>query len=94
MKFEFYREGDDPFSQRIARPTSGDWRWRLRAKNGRIVAEGGEGYRRSPEMVRTIRNNLCPVPGTPLFTAMKDACTAAGLDFVGRTLKRKARGRV
>jgi uncharacterized protein YegP (UPF0339 family) len=24
----------------------GEWRWRARAKNGRIVAESGEGYKR------------------------------------------------
>ena len=24
----------------------GEWRWRVRAKNGRIVAHGGEGYSR------------------------------------------------
>lgn len=23
----------------------GDWRWRLRARNGKIQAEGGEGYK-------------------------------------------------
>lgn len=24
---------------------AGQWRWRLKAKNGRIVADGGEGYK-------------------------------------------------
>ena len=31
-KAEIYRDGD------------GDWRWRLIARNGRIVATSGEGY--------------------------------------------------
>ncbi len=28
----------------IYRDTGGDWRWRLRARNGRIVADSAEGY--------------------------------------------------
>ena len=32
----------------------GDWRWRLRAKNGRIIAHGAEGYRRKGELKRAI----------------------------------------
>lgn len=42
MKFTLYRD------------QAGEWRWRLRAKNGRIVAEGGEGYKRYSAMVRTL----------------------------------------
>ena len=33
-KLEIYRDG------------RGEWRWRLRASNGRIVADSGEGYQR------------------------------------------------
>ncbi|MCJ2011312.1 YegP family protein [Methylobacterium sp. J-076] len=32
MRFELYRDA------------GGQWRWRLRARNGEIVAESGEGY--------------------------------------------------
>ncbi len=32
MRFELYRDA------------KGAWRWRLRARNGEIVAESGEGY--------------------------------------------------
>jgi uncharacterized protein YegP (UPF0339 family) len=32
----------DPF--RIYRDRQGEWRWRLRAPNGRTVADSGEGY--------------------------------------------------
>ena len=28
------------------RDAQGQWRWRLRASNGRILADSGEGYRR------------------------------------------------
>ncbi|WP_375462795.1 YegP family protein [uncultured Methylobacterium sp.] len=34
MRFELYRDAP------------GHWRWRLRAQNGAIVAESGEGYHR------------------------------------------------
>jgi uncharacterized protein YegP (UPF0339 family) len=30
----------------VYRDATGDWRWRLVASNGRIVADSGEGYRR------------------------------------------------
>jgi uncharacterized protein YegP (UPF0339 family) len=33
MRFLKYRDG------------GGDWRWQLRADNGRIIADSGEGYR-------------------------------------------------
>lgn len=35
MKFEIYRSG-------LIRS---EWRWRLRAQNGRTIADSGEGYR-------------------------------------------------
>jgi len=31
---------------------SGDWRWRIRARNHRIIAEGGEGYETKAGCVR------------------------------------------
>ncbi|MDP4024422.1 DUF1508 domain-containing protein [Methylobacterium sp. NEAU 140] len=34
MRFELYRDA------------GGQWRWRLRARNGEVVAESGEGYAR------------------------------------------------
>lgn len=30
------------------------WRWRIRAKNGRIVANGGEGYNNRADMLRAL----------------------------------------
>lgn len=59
MKFEFYREGkwetDDSSGYLAINVDKGDWRWRLRS-NGRIVAEGGEGYRRIGDMLTTLRS--------------------------------------
>ncbi len=34
MRFELHKDA------------TGDWRWRLRATNGNILADSGEGYRR------------------------------------------------
>ena len=38
----------------IYRDTKREWRWRLRAANGRIVADSGEGYRRRASVHRAI----------------------------------------
>lgn len=38
----------------IYRDAKREWRWRLRASNGRIVADSGEGYRRKASMLRGI----------------------------------------
>lgn len=46
----------------------GDWRWRLRAKNGLIVADSAEGYAkkgnalRAATMVRSLVCGGAPVP--------------------------------
>jgi uncharacterized protein YegP (UPF0339 family) len=34
-----------PAKMQIYRDARGEWRWRLRASNGRIIACSGEGYR-------------------------------------------------
>ena len=34
------------YQRMIYRDAVGEWRWRLRARNGRIVADSGEGYTR------------------------------------------------
>jgi uncharacterized protein YegP (UPF0339 family) len=54
-KIEVYRDGRR------------EWRWRLRASNGRILADSGEGYRRRRSVreavhrVRTILTGQVPV---------------------------------
>ena len=51
----------------IYRDARGEWRWRLRASNGRILADSGEGYRRrasvrkAVECVRSILADDVPV---------------------------------
>jgi len=36
--------------------TAGEWRWRLLARNGRLIAEGGEGYKRKAALLKTLRH--------------------------------------
>ncbi|WP_224329015.1 MULTISPECIES: DUF1508 domain-containing protein [Stenotrophomonas] len=50
MKFEVFREG----GLNLLAQTSGDWRWRLRADNGRIIATSGEGYRNRDDCLHGI----------------------------------------
>lgn len=48
MKFKLYREN--------AGLMFGDWRWALHATNGRIIANGGEGYQNFGDMMRTLHS--------------------------------------
>lgn len=48
MKFKLYRENSGM--------TLGDWRWKLLATNGRIIANGGEGYQKFGDMMRTLHS--------------------------------------
>lgn len=43
MKFEYYKDNNN------------QWRWRLKSKNGRIVAVG-ESYTRKAAMLKTVNN--------------------------------------
>ena len=38
-KFEVYQDAID------------EWRWRLRASNGKIIADGAESYKRKPKAI-------------------------------------------
>ena len=41
--FEFYKDA------------AGEWRWRLRAKNGQLLANGGEGFASKANVVRSMK---------------------------------------
>lgn len=82
MKFELYQEIG------ASTPNSGavpDWRWRLKASNGNIVAEGGEGYRHAHDMVRTIKRYVATTVSAQ--GALARACIKAGLTTTGRQAK-------
>ncbi len=42
MKLEVYKD------------KRGEWRWRVKTRNGKLVAEGGEGYKNKKSMVRNL----------------------------------------
>lgn len=44
----------DSFKIEVYRDADKQWRWRMKSKNGKIVAEGGEGYKRKPTMLKTL----------------------------------------
>lgn len=48
-RFNLYRGGD------AYDPEGWDWRWRMIARNGHIVGNGGQGYTRLIDMVSTLR---------------------------------------
>ncbi|MCC6195694.1 MAG: DUF1508 domain-containing protein [Burkholderiales bacterium] len=39
----------------VYRDVAGEWRWRGRAKNGRSVIEGGEGYKNRTDLEAVIK---------------------------------------
>ena len=54
MGFEIYQD------------KSGEWRWRLRASNGQLVANGGEGFSSKASVIRSlesVRKNVAESPG-------------------------------
>lgn len=46
----------------IYRDASGEWRWRLRATNGRVIADSGEGYRDRRGVMRAVEALRRAVP--------------------------------
>ena len=43
MRIELYKDIDK------------EWRWRIIARNGRIISDGQEGYRKRATMLKTLR---------------------------------------
>lgn len=39
----------------IYKDKKGEWRWRIKAGNGRIMADSGEGYKRKRSLVDAMR---------------------------------------
>lgn len=55
MKFHIYRD------------RKGEYRWRLKAKNGRVIATSGEGYRRKRDCERRITDIRSNAPAIPVW---------------------------
>jgi uncharacterized protein YegP (UPF0339 family) len=39
----------------VYRDAAGEWRWRLKARNGRVLGDSGEGYTRRASAVRAAK---------------------------------------
>lgn len=44
----------------------GEWRWHLKASNGRILADSGEGYKSRTYAIRVIHNVMAVGSQTPI----------------------------
>lgn len=49
----------------VYRDSKNEWRWRLKAKNGRIIADAGEGYKKRSAMLKSLERlkELVPTAG-------------------------------
>ena len=54
------------------------WRWRLKARNGRIVADSGQGYSRKESMLKTIYSIRWCIYHDVLCRGAKSQHTSAG----------------
>ena len=79
MKFIVYRDGKR------------EWRWRLVAKNGRVIADSGEGYKR----VAACRNGIARVQqsgdASVILPEGKELDMGSGFDFFGEASYTKRR---
>ncbi len=50
----------------IYKDKAGEWRWRLKARNGRIVANSGEGYKRKSSALKMIMKIKVAAWGLPI----------------------------
>lgn len=65
MHFEIYQQQQGLLSVGLPHP---DFRWRLRANNGQIIAESGEGYRNKVDC----QHGIDLVRGTSTMTPVVD----------------------
>lgn len=55
-RFEIFESDGCSVGKGWASRAGGAWHWRLRAKNGRIIADGSEGYSSRAAVKRAIKN--------------------------------------
>ncbi len=61
---ESYREGAGAMWKfELYRDTANQWRWRLKAANGRIVGDSGEGYATESNARRAAENARSSIAG-------------------------------
>jgi len=57
----------------IYKDTAKEWRWRLVARNGKIVADSGEGYSSRRNVVNAINRLPGILTGAPILDAPKES---------------------
>jgi uncharacterized protein YegP (UPF0339 family) len=50
---------------RYYQDTAGQWRWRVKSANGRVVADGAEGYTRRADVLRAYATARALIAGDP-----------------------------
>ncbi|GAB3417034.1 hypothetical protein GCM10027435_15260 [Haloparvum alkalitolerans] len=56
----------------VYRDAGGEWRWRLRHRNGNIIATGGEGYTRKHNALKGLRSVVKNSPGATVSDEFSD----------------------
>nr|WP_279587164.1 YegP family protein [Halobacterium sp. R2-5] len=51
---------------------AGEWRWRLRHRNGNVIATGGEGYTRKYNARKGLRSVVANAPGADVVDESLD----------------------
>jgi uncharacterized protein YegP (UPF0339 family) len=54
----------------LFKDAAGEWRWRLKAPNGNILADSAEGYRRRHNAAKAIAALKRIVPGAPVVEVL------------------------
>jgi uncharacterized protein YegP (UPF0339 family) len=62
---------------RIYEDKSGEWRWRLRAANGRTIADSGEGYKTKRGVIRAVESLLATYTSLEAAEAIVQALVEA-----------------
>lgn len=60
----------------IYKDAKGEWRWKLRASNGRTVADSGEGYKNRTHCEKMCQQLSQIKPHAPLVFGSRQALTA------------------
>jgi amphi-Trp domain-containing protein len=84
LEMEWEADGDDVVTETNAskatfelyEDSAEEWRWRLRHRNGNIIADGGEGYTEKGNATGGIESVTTNAPGAPVVDESKDEAVA------------------
>lgn len=81
---------DDPDTDahyELYRDAAGEYRWRLRASNGRVIADSGEGYTHEGEAIAAIKRVRTHAAAVEVRNLDREASKASRLKRAGRRLR-------